>query len=94
VFGCEFRIAFIEPGLISTGSNNLILKMFNDSNAAFDMISYGAYKGDDVYCTLHSIQNILSDLYPTLNYVNRWTHTNFSTFHAIQILTMIVKNLM
>jgi hypothetical protein len=31
---------------------------------------------------------------PTLNYVNRWTHTNFSTFHAIQILTVIVKKLM
>jgi hypothetical protein len=28
----------------------------------------------------------------TLNYVDRWTHTNFSTFHAIQILTVIVKN--
>jgi hypothetical protein len=28
----------------------------------------------------------------TLN--SRWTHTNFLTFHAIQILTVIVKKLM
>jgi hypothetical protein len=28
----------------------------------------------------------------TLNCAFRWTHTNFLTFHAIQILTMIVKN--
>jgi hypothetical protein len=32
------------------------------------------------------------DLWCTLNYVYRWTHTNFSTFHAIQILIVIVKN--
>jgi hypothetical protein len=30
----------------------------------------------------------------TLNCANRWTHTNFSTFHAIQILTVRVKKLM
>jgi hypothetical protein len=30
----------------------------------------------------------------TLNCSNRWTHTNFSTFHAIQILIVIVKKLM
>jgi hypothetical protein len=29
-----------------------------------------------------------------LNYAFRWTYTNFSTFHAIQILNVIVKNLM
>jgi hypothetical protein len=29
----------------------------------------------------------------TLNCANRWTHTNFSTFHAIQILTVIIKKL-
>ena len=30
----------------------------------------------------------------TLNCLNRWTHTNFSTFHAIQILIVILKKLM
>ena len=30
----------------------------------------------------------------TLNCAFRWTHTNFSTFHTIQILTEIVKKLM
>jgi hypothetical protein len=30
----------------------------------------------------------------SLNLVNRLTHTNFSTFHAIQIFTVIVKKLM
>jgi hypothetical protein len=30
----------------------------------------------------------------TLNCAFRWTHTNFSTFHAIQILIVIVKKLM
>jgi hypothetical protein len=33
-------------------------------------------------------------MYATLNLSNRWTHTNFLTFHAIQILIVIVKNLM
>jgi hypothetical protein len=32
--------------------------------------------------------------YPTLNYAFRWTHANFSTFHAIQILIVIIKKLM
>jgi hypothetical protein len=31
--------------------------------------------------------------YATLNCANRWTHSNFLTFHAVQILTVIVKNL-
>jgi hypothetical protein len=37
---------------------------------------------------------IMEQTHTTLNCSYRWTHTNFSTFHAIQILTMIVKNLM
>jgi hypothetical protein len=33
-------------------------------------------------------------LWATLNCAFRWTHTNLSTFHAIQILIVIVKKLM
>jgi hypothetical protein len=33
-------------------------------------------------------------LHTTLNFSHRRTHTNFSTFQAIQILTVIVKKLM
>jgi hypothetical protein len=33
-------------------------------------------------------------LHSTLNCGFRWTHTNFSIFHAIQVLTMIVKKMM
>jgi hypothetical protein len=48
------------------------------------------------------LQCVLERLHPqwhvkpfdaTLNCSNRWTHTNFSTFHAIQIQTVTVKKL-
>jgi hypothetical protein len=33
-------------------------------------------------------------LHSTLNCAFRWTNTNFSIFHAIQVLIMIVKKMM
>jgi hypothetical protein len=49
---------------------------------------------DSLFCDTHCLCTNICNMNTKQNFSSRWTHTNFSTFHTIQILTVIVNKLM